>query len=332
MIAFKWISRIGCALGLGAMVAFSPVQAGKNDLEFKAVEEKKLLNGTHQFDESKGYIFLHSNARQFGVFIKEPDAQDIAAYEADWTEKFEKAKSKYERRIKTWQKLKDAKSSGAGKKPVEPTEENFSIGPIEIRNTASFGPQFIFSKDKSDKDNPVFSYMIELEPGTYLYHGPLMALPGAPVGGVCYCMGSVQFEVKAGEITDLGNFLTNAPAIDNGGSDTVGPMFLRKTAPDSKQMRWLRNPVKFGLPDSLSAYESVQASFAPSGKMNNVYRAMVSRMGPVEGLFRYDRDQVVDMRDVVEDAVEKVAAESIELIPAPEPVAELNDEAQEAGQ
>lgn len=292
-----------------AFTVMGTAQAESKNIDFDSVEEKNLQNGKFVFDEAKGYIFLHGNSRQWGVFIKEPSAENIAAYEAEWTEEFEKAKSKYVRQIENWERMKKAKANRPGKMPVEPTAENFSIGPIEMRNTVRFGPQFVFSKDKSDKENPVFSYMMEVEPGNYSYFGPVLSVPGAATTGICYCMGSVKFAVKAGEITDLGNFLTNAPAIDNGGTALLGPMLVQETSPDSKELRWLKQPVKFGLPASLSAFSSVKAEFTPSGKLNNVYRAMVSRMGPVEGLFRYDRDQVIDVK-AEERAARVAAAES----------------------
>ncbi|NRD90630.1 hypothetical protein C8024_15970 [Sphingopyxis sp. BSNA05] len=189
-------------------------------------------------------------------------------------------------------------------------------------NSVSFGPQFVFSKDKSDKENPVFSYMIEVEPGNYNYFGPVLSVPGAATTGVCYCMGSVKFSVRAGQITDLGNFLTNAPALDNGGTALLGPMLLQENSPDSKALRWLKLPVKFGLPDSLSSYPAARAEFAPSGKLNNVYRAMVSRMGPVEGLFRYERDQVIDIKAEEEAARVAAAEAALAASPAPESAAE----------
>ncbi|WP_108810151.1 hypothetical protein [Sphingorhabdus sp. Alg231-15] len=296
MIKFTNTKFTLALLSLACLLPIGVAQAKSKNLEFNAVEEKKIVNGTFQMDESKGYIFLHSNSRQFGVFIKQPSEADIQAYETDWAEKFEKAKKKYTSKLKRWEKLKEAKASKPGKKPIEPTAENFSIGPIELRNSVSFGPQFVFNKDKSDKENPVFRYMIEVEPGNYLYHGPVFTVPGTAASGVCFCLGSVQFQVKPGEITDLGNFLTNAPALDNGGTSLVGTMFLQNRSPDSKQLRWLKNPVAYGVPESLSSYEAVKADFSPSGKMNNVYRAMVSRMGPVDGLFRYDRDKMVDLK------------------------------------
>lgn len=284
-------------LPLVGLTASVSAHAESKNIKFDSVEEKNLVSGKFVFDATKGYIFLHGNTRQWGVFIKEPSRENIAAYEAEWAEEFEKAKDKYSKQLKSWEALRQAKSGGAGDKPVEPTAETFSIGPIEMRNSVSFGPQFVFSKDTSDKENPEFSYLVEVEPGNYNYLGPVMSIPAAAGAGVCYCMGSVKFAVKAGEITDLGNFLTNAPAMDNGGTALLGPMLLEAKSPDSKLLRWLKLPVRFGLPASLSAFASSRAEFAPSGKQNNIYRAMVSRMGPIEGLFAYDRDQVIDLRD-----------------------------------
>ena len=91
-----------------AFTVMGTAQAESKNIDFDSVEEKNLQNGKFVFDEAKGYIFLHGNSRQWGVFIKEPSAENIAAYEAEWTEEFEKAKSKYVRQIENW----DEKSQG----------------------------------------------------------------------------------------------------------------------------------------------------------------------------------------------------------------------------
>ena len=49
-----------------------------------------------------------------------------------------------------------------------PTAENFAIPEIERGLMVGFGPMFIYSKGED-----YFSYLIEVEPGTYNYYGPV---------------------------------------------------------------------------------------------------------------------------------------------------------------
>jgi len=267
--------------------------------EFEPIEEKKLASGKQMLSKDHGYILTHYNSRSAGIFIKEPSEEQIAAYDQKWIEKLAKAKKKYPSKLARWKQLQELKSSRKKEKPIEPTEENFAIEPIELWNIVNYGPQFIFNKDKSDKENPIFRYLTQVEPGNYVYYGPLTYLPGAAPFGECYCMGTIRIEVKAGEITNLGNFLTVGHAIDNGGSDLSGSRLLLKNSPDSKLARWLKNPVDYTVPSSLSALPATQPEIQPFGKVNNFLRAMVSRMGPVEGLFSYERDKMIDLRKKV---------------------------------
>jgi hypothetical protein len=180
-------------------------------------------------------------------------------------------------------------------KPVEPTAENFSIGAIETRNTMSFGPEYVFSKAK---DSDYYSYMMQVKPGTYVYHGPLFFNPQTGYTGTCYCMGSVQFEVKAGVITNLGNFLSAAP-------DASADIRVPTSATLVPNTMWGATKIEvrsgggkadYAMPESLSKWQSVEADFRAAGKSDNHYGVMISRMPPVPGVLAYKRDKVIDLK------------------------------------
>jgi hypothetical protein len=264
-----------------------------------AIEEKNMTKGKFTFEPDMGYMYLHGSTRQVGLFLKVPDQADIDAYTKDWEAAFEKAKTKYVKKLKDWKRevelAKQAKIKGPDK-PEEPTRENFSIGAIELRYIASFGPEYVFSKDKvADK----FAYMIRLRPGTYIYHGPaFFNAQTSGYTGACFCMGSVEFEVKPGMITDLGNFLSNAP---NATMDVAVPsqqILVPNTMWGATKIepRGAGGSVVYGLPPSLQKYTGVQANFRASGKMDNLLGLMVSRMPPVPGVLAYDRDKVIDLK------------------------------------
>jgi hypothetical protein len=311
-------SSILCALAAATLPFTAAFAAGEKkakprDVSPKSIEEKNMAKGKFTFEPDMGYIYLHGATRQVGLFLKVPDQDDIDSYTKDWEEAFAKAQTKYAKKLKSWKAEADAAKRAKIKvpeKPEEPTRENFSIGAIELRYVASFGPEYVFSKDKvADK----YAYMMRLRPGTYIYHGP--AFYNAQTYGymgTCYCMGSVQFEVKPGVVTDLGNFLSNAP---NAASDVAVPT-TQVIAPNTMWGATTINPrgnggaVSFGLPASLQKFTAVQADFRASGKMDNLMGLMVSRIGPIPGVLAYQRDKVVDLKAPVAAAAAPIPPQS----------------------
>lgn len=285
------VSKLGrLAVALFAMMAV-PALA-------QAVEEKNILSGKAKIEPDSGYIYLTGTTRQIGMFLKVPDAEDIAAYTKEWEDGLKKAQAKYAKALKRWEEDKALAAKSKAKvppKPIEPTPENFSIGNIETRNAVTFGPEFVFSKDK---EGGSYSYLMKAKPGTYAYYGPVFFNAQAGYTGMCYCMGSVQFVVKAGLITDLGNFLTAAPDTSQQAVAPAkkiiasGAFISTKVDPNASTM----GPVRFGLPESLKAVPSAQGDFHAAGKMDNFFGLTISRLPPIPGVLGYQRDKVIDLK------------------------------------
>ncbi|MBU7578960.1 MAG: hypothetical protein KAF27_00605 [Porphyrobacter sp.] len=218
------------------------------------------------------------------MFFKTPGPAEIANYEAKWREEFEEAKADYPKKLARYEVAKKA-GRPPKDKPVEPTEASFAIDPIELRMIVPFGPQFVF--DKTEAPNKSFSYLIEVEPGEYTWLGPLFYLPGTPVAGTCYCMGSVRFEAKAGQITSLGDFLGQGWA-DRKALEAA--TVIREFLPDrpARDTDW-------SVPESLASYPHAKAELRAAGKRNNFLNALVGRMPPVPGVLAYDRDIPIDL-------------------------------------
>lgn len=263
----------------------------------QSIEEKQLVAGKFSFDPAGGYIYLHGPFRQMGMFLKVPDQADVDAYKKDWDEAFAKARAKYVKRLASWESERKAASGTPAKiseKPVEPTPETFTIGNIETRTSMSFGPQYVFSKDNA---NNYYSYFMKVKPGTYVYYGPIMFDVNAGYLGTCFCMGSVQFEVKPGVITDAGNFLiagqyqTPPSPLPPGLSVTPEGTFLTmgKQKLEVGKFEW-------GLPASLKAFPSAQADFHAAGKMDNHFGISIARMPAIPGVLGYQRDKVIDLK------------------------------------
>lgn len=293
------VSR-GIAACLTALLALS-VPAAAQEIEAEAIELKKLADGRQSLSEDMGYIYVRSSARSQGAFIKTPDADDIAAFEAEWREEFDEAKRKYPRRLERWQE-NTTLNRNPGPKPIEPTEETFSIGSIETRLFVGFGPQYVFDKGKLDNGEKYFDYVIQLEPGEYTYYGPMALLP-AGAFGACYCMGSVKFTVEPGVITSLGNFLEGTWVTPD--AMRQASIFASTMPPRSGE------PADWTVPETLSALPAVEADLFAAGKMNNFHRAGVGRMPPVEGVLAYERDTVIDVKAKL--AAEAEAAEAERL-------------------
>lgn len=260
------------------------------------VEEKNVLSGKAKLDPASGYMFIQAPMRTFGLFLRVPDDETRAAHQKDWEEAFAKAKKKYESAIKKWEsdvQIAKQTKSKPPERPVEPTRETFRIDPIELRDQVGFGPMFIYNKSETK-----FTYLNAVKPGTYVYYGPMMLMPGAAPAGMCYCMGTVQFEVKPGVITDLGNFLIAAPKAappyDYATIEAMRRAEERKAK--GKDDAALALELAFGVPETLKALPSVQADFRASGKINNFYNLPISRIQPIAGVLDYRRDTVIDLR------------------------------------
>lgn len=278
------MNRLKTALaGLGAgilLAAGVPVVA--QEAEYKAIEAKNLASGKHAIAADKGYILITGHSRANGLFIKTPDAEERAAYQVEWEEEFAEAAEKYSRRIERWKK-DSAAGIRAGDKPVEPTRETFSIGDIERRMVVSFGPQYVFEKGEGS-----YSYLIEVEPGTYTYYGPVFYVPNGSAMGTCYCMGSVKFEVGAGKIANLGTFLAMEWADDAA---------IKAASVAAIDIGRVAKPVEYPVPAALSGQQVEPADLRAAGKMNNFFGILVGRIPPVEGVLAYERDRIVDVRE-----------------------------------
>lgn len=285
------MSRIIRNLAALAALALAPVA-----VHGQAIEEKNVLAGKATLDPALGYVFMTAPYRASAMFLRVPDDETRAAYQKDWDEAFAKALKKYPGQLERWKTdvtIAKATNKKPPEMPAEPDRETFSIGAIELRDMVGVGPMYVFSKAEAR-----FSYLTGLKPGTYIYYGPIVYAPGTPVGGMCFCMGTVKFEVKAGVITDLGNSLLVAPrAVPPYDVNTQLAMrMIEERAAKGKEPALPMPELAFGLPETIKAWPSVQAELHASGKLNNYFAITISRMPPIPGVLDYRRDTVIDAR------------------------------------
>lgn len=261
------------------------------------VEEKNVLSGKTKFDPAKGYIFVSGPERWWGTFLRLPDATSRAEWEKDRQKAFDKALKSYRADLAQWKANAaelEAHKMKVPPAPEEPKLETFQFEPLELRDQVGFGPQFVYAKGE------IVSYMMAVKPGTYVWYGAVLGGAGVPVGGTCMCMGTVRFEVKPGMVTDTGNWLLAAPHRDE--DIDVERLVLKQAnekrvaAGKAPRLPAAISQIRFGLPASLKDWPSAQAEFHASGKINNYYGIVISRLSPVPGVLGYHRDTPVDLR------------------------------------
>jgi hypothetical protein len=267
-------------------------------LSSQAIEEKNLLSGKVKYDSKLAYVFVRAPVRQAMMLLRLPDEADVIEYEKAWAEALLKAKKKYKSQIQTYEyDLKASKKyqTRVPARPIEPTEKNFSIEAIELMNVVSIGPQFVFSKTKGD-DEKDFTYLHAVKPGRYVYYGPIFLSPNAGYAGFCYCMGTVSFEVKAGQVADTGNFFLVAPSADPDFKSSEPISASESGLYRPQELTKLYGPLTYGLPESLKTWPNMVPDWKAHGHLDNFYGVTVVRMPPIPGVLAYNRDKVVDLK------------------------------------
>lgn len=277
---------------LGATMAlFLAVPAAAKDPVFvtsSPVKDKPAIT----LDTTKAYILLRSDGAIPLHLIKDPSAEDKVAYDGMRAKVLDKARARY---AKDLAKYETAKRNAVGlpkgdpratipDKPIEPTEANFEITPFELLAGVSVGPMNRFAKGEGGSS----VYLQAVTPGSYRIYGPLSVVPGAAAVGSCFCMGSVRFEAKAGEIVDMGMVVTKgASKTEKDGSETVKLVpLVFQLQPASAAM---------SVDPRLKGIMIRPAVYRPAGKLPNYFGLAIDRMPAIPGVMRYDRDRIVDL-------------------------------------
>jgi hypothetical protein len=234
-------------------------------------------------DPAQGHILLRSPNQRALYLMKMPSAEDQATYDALKAEAFADARKKYEKKLASYEAAVKQRAAGTAQvsvpdKPVEPTEAGFEFTPFGLLASVAIGPLYRFAKG----DGGASTYLHAATPGRYRIYGPISAAGNGAMIGACYCLGSVSFEVKAGEVTDI-SALAMLPAEEtpDGVPQVAGKMKDGAVLP----------PVD----PRLASATVTPARFSPVGKSPNYFGLAITRMPAVPGVMRYDRDRVVDL-------------------------------------
>ena len=292
------MSRIFLAAALAA-TALVPAAHAQNATPVKKpdlgyVKDKPAI----ALDPDTSYMIVRSRAGAASfAFIRMAEEADIADYRARRAVALDKAHRKWVRRHETWARnmaayKKDPVLRNPGPEPVEPTDANLSFTPIDVENMISFGPLNRFAKG----DTAVYVYGVR--PGRYAFYGPIMTLPNGAAAGTCMCMGTFEFEVKPGQIVDVGTLVLNLP-IEREKAKAAGAP-APKTALDLPaaltSTSWEAPAAGAKIDPRLASYTVVPADLRASRRVPNYLGLEIDRLTPVEGVLAYRRDRIVDVK------------------------------------
>lgn len=237
-------------------------------------------------DPAKAYILLRTDYAVPLYLMKVPTAEDQATYDKLRADALVESHRKYLKKLKSFESEKAAAANTPSiaftrEAPVEPTEANFDFVAFGRMASVGIGPLNRFAK------GDVMSYLEEVTPGTYRIYGLLTVMPNGAAAGTCFCMGSIKFDAKAGEIVDIGAMKSHK--IERVAGDSSAPQDLYGLG------LFDRAGPELPLDPRLTAFKVVPAAFKPAGKLPNYFGLTIARVPAMPGVMRYERDRIVDL-------------------------------------
>lgn len=266
-------------LMLAATLAAAPATAVAKDAKFveaSAVADKPTV----ALDPARGHILLRSPSQISLYLMKMPSEQDRVVYDSLREEALADARKSYARKLAAYERDRKAVSGTQARQPeklIEPTEANFEFTPFELLATVPIGPMNRFAKGQGGAS----TYLHAVTPGRYRVYGPIAAGANGAMVGACYCMGSVSFEARAGEIVDIG-------ALANLDAPIMAGAVVASSAPKGHAAAPPLDP-------RLTGMMVRPAQFRPVGKLPNHFGIAITRLPEMAGVMRYDRDRIVDL-------------------------------------
>jgi len=207
------------------------------------------------------YIFVRTQSRLALSFMREVTPEEMAEWRAARAVALARAQAQATRLFREYMRtMHDCEGRPAPcgmARPTPVTDQNFAFMPPEADNFTTLNPGRLFARN-GDGD---FGYFIAVQPGTYMLYG---------AGTTCLCMGSVRFEARPGQITDLG---------------LINPdLAVRPYEPGMTR------------PDRLNGHPVVAAEWRAASKVPNFFGILINRHPALPGILGYRRDRVIDER------------------------------------
>lgn len=297
MSARHIIAGVVAAYALAALA--SPAAAAPGQREFKSVADKPVVT----LDPAKSYMIVRTNS-DFAfplAFVRIPDEADVADYRARRQVALEKAHAKWVKKHAQWKsdftawfRLSDADKARVPRpvQPVEPTDSNLNFQALDLENMFQVGPF-----NRFDKKNERSTYVTSVPPGRYAFYGTINVIQPAGVG-TCLCMGTIQFEVKPGEIVNAGtvvfNLMEERERAKKEGRETPDNEFDLPETMNS--ISWVPPQAGDQVDPRLASFRIVPAELRAAGRFPNYYGVQIDRLTAIPGILDYDRDRVVDVK------------------------------------
>ncbi len=298
MRAFLLLAGLAAA-SLAALPSAASAAPGQR--EFKSVGDKNPVT----LDPAKSYLIVQTNSDSGMVsfplaFVRIPDEADIADYRARRQAALDKAHAKWVKRhaqwkaeFTNWYRLEGSEKERTPRpvQPVEPTDANLDFTPLDLENMYQIGPFNRFAKD-----NGRSTFVTAVPPGRYAFYGPVNIVAGGL--GTCMCMGTIQFEVKPGEIVNAGMMRLSLPEErDRAKKEGREPPHDDFDLPETmNSIGWEVPQAGAAIDPRLSSYPIVPAELRAAGRFPNYYGAQIDRLTPIPGILEYERDRVVDVK------------------------------------
>ncbi len=238
-------------------------------------------------DAQRAYIFYRTPARVTYRFLREVTPTERAEQDTRRAAALVEARTKYDRRLRSWERTRrecgDSRSAYCQverERPIEPTDANFEF---ELAESDNFVGNAL--RPRLMHDEAWSGWLIAVEPGTYSLYGALDEATGT---GGCFCMGSVRFEARAGQITDMGEIQT-LPA-DQRGDSEIATFRIGHFGTVTPPSPALRSPPQF------ANVTVMPAELRAADKMPNYFGVAITRLAPIPGILDYRRDLVIDGR------------------------------------
>lgn len=265
--------------------------AGKPPGDGLELEQQLDADATVNADPGRSYIFFRTK-RRMGVLFQR--ALSAVEREAEAAQAMVLAQERYQEMLAEYRRVNEACLADSSPvrcrrtrwAPVAPTPESAldELEPDRHLEIVYRNPVF------SQEANGDYTYLLPVHPGTYILYGQRDGVGGGWVG-VCLCMGSLRFDVAAGEVADLGTI--TYPALDAAAArEATDSAFMDGGRPSMAVV--LPGPDTI-VPARLSGLRIVPARLRAADKMPNLFGLYIDRHPALAGVLNYERDRVIDL-------------------------------------
>lgn len=283
---FAWLPLLAALLAPAAHAA-----------EAKAVDELVEIDGKKPVEirPDRAYLLFRTTDKWFApVFMRIPEAAEVEAYYAAKKVAFDKALPDLQK-ARAAQMAKQKAAAAKGQKfddevPPEPSLATFDYHHPDVQNLQSVNLGKALVKDKEKR-----LMLVEAVPGNYVIYGAGNQLAMM----TCLCLGTVGFEAKAGEVTDLGTMhvaIAWQPSDDPVLAGEVGLGASVNGHWGMPAMGLVPPVAGASAPAPLAGKPLVAASYRAIGKFVGPPVFNINRLAPIPGVLAYDRGTVIDVK------------------------------------